>query len=314
LRPIYSDLPHLAIHESELGGSCKLLRLADWFTRREMRLRQFSIVSAIVFVSLFFFSVLVASSQQSRSKRGSSTPSLSGSRGQHIFASNCVGCHGLDGTGSQRAPNIVSNPQVQKLSAEEMFRIVSDGVPGTGMPSFKSLGPPAIRSTVAYVRSLQGKNASARLPGDPKRGEAIFFGAAECGNCHMAGGRGGFIAPDLSTYGQTHSAEAIKTAITTPAARDHVQSLVTAVTAAGERYEGIVRNEDNFSLQLQSADGGFHFLSKAELKSFERSQTLLMPSDYGTKLNAEQLNDVASFLLKLAQSSTPPSIHHPEEE
>jgi len=279
-----------------------------------MRFRNFSIVSAIVFMGVFFVGVLVASSQQSRSKPASSTRSMSSSRGKQIFGSNCVGCHGLDGTGSQRAPNIVSNPQVQKLSAEEMFRIVSDGVPGTGMPSFKSLGPPAIRSTVAYVRSLQGKNSVATLPGNPKQGKTLFFGAAECGNCHMAGGRGGFIGPDLSTYGQTHSAEAIKTAIITPAARDHVQSLVTAITATGERYEGIVRNEDNFSLQLQSADGAFHFLAKVELKSFERSQTLLMPSDYGTKLPTEQLNDVASFLLKLAQSSTPPTVHHPEEE
>src|SRR6266576_2616494 len=98
------------------------------------------------------------------------------SSGKQIFGSNCVGCHGLDGTGSQRAPNIVSNPQVQKLSAEEMFRIVSDGVPGTGMPSFKSLGPPAIRSTVAYVRSLQGKNSVATLPGNPKQGKTLFFG------------------------------------------------------------------------------------------------------------------------------------------
>lgn len=279
-----------------------------------MRLQQFSIVSAIAFVGLFFFGVLLASSQQSHSKPASSISSSSSSRGQQVFASNCVGCHGLDGTGSQRAPNIVSNPQVQKLSADELFRIVSEGVPGTGMPAFKRLGRAAINSTVAYVRSLQGKNASARLPGDPKRGEAIFFGSAECGNCHMAGGRGGFIAPDLSTYGQTHSADAIKTAITTPAAREHVQRMVTAITANGEQYEGIIRNEDNFSLQLQSSDGAFHFLSKAELKSIERGQTSLMPPDYGTKLSTGQLNDLASFLLKLAQSSTPPSVHHPEEE
>jgi len=269
---------------------------------------------AIVFAGVFSLGVLMTYSQQPSSKTRSRTNSRVAQPGQQIFASNCVGCHGLDGTGSQRAPNIVSNPQVQKLSAEEMFRIVSEGVPGTGMPAFKRLGRAAINSTVAYVRSLQGKNAPAALPGDPKRGEALFFGSAECGNCHMASGRGGFIAPDLSTYGQTHSAEAIRTAIVNSAARDHVQSLVTAITANGQHYEGIVRNEDNFSLQLQSADGAFHFLSKMELKTFERSQTPLMPSDYGTRLSKDQLNDVASYLLKIAQSSTPPDIHHPDEE
>src|SRR5438045_3856934 len=162
-----------------------------------MRFRNFSIVSAIVFMGVFFVGVLVASSQQSRSKPASSTPSMSSSRGKQIFASNCVGCHGLDGTGSQRAPNIVTNPQLQKLSATELFRIISAGVPGTGMPAFQHLGKPAITSLVSYLKDLQGKNHSAPLPGDPKRGEALFFTSAQCSTCHMAAGKGGFIAPDL---------------------------------------------------------------------------------------------------------------------
>ena len=66
--------------------------------------------------------------------------------------------------------------------------------------------------------------------------------------------------------------------------------------------------EDGYVTGLEPATNFPNF------KSFERSQTLLMPSDYGTKLSTEQLNDVASFLLRLAQSSTPPSVHHPEEE
>ena len=40
------------------------------------------------------------------------------------------------------------------------------------------------------------------------------------------------------------------------------------------RYQGIIRNEDNFSLQLQSEDGAFHFLSKADLKTIERGQDI----------------------------------------
>lgn len=269
---------------------------------------------ALTFAGLFFFHAAVVSVSHPQ-KIGTQERAhiASDPRGQRVFASNCSGCHGLDGTGSQRAPNIVSNPQVVKLSADEIFRIVSEGVPGTGMPAFKHLGKASITATVAYVRDLQGKKGPVRLPGDPKNGEAVFFGAGQCSNCHMIGGRGGFMGPDLSSYGQTHNADAIKDAITNPAARDRQQGIATAITTTGQRYEGIVRNEDNFSLQLQSTDGAFHFISKAEIKTIERSQTPLMPSDYGSRLTTAQLNDVVSYVLKIAQSAAPPDSRHPEE-
>jgi putative heme-binding domain-containing protein len=270
---------------------------------------------AIPFAGLFFFFAAVISVSQPQKTRKQATPApASSASGERGFASNCSGCHGLDGTGSQRAPNIVSNPQVQKLSADEMHRIVSEGVPGTGMPAFKGLGKPTITAIVAYVRNLEGKNRPVALPGNPGNGKVLFFGTGQCSNCHMAGGRGGFIAPDLSTYGQTHDAEAIRAAIINPAARERPVGLVAVITASGERFEGIVRNEDNFSLQLQSTDGSFHFLSKSDVKTIDRRRGSMMPSDYGSKLSDAQLNDLVSYLLKLAQSSTPPDTHHPEED
>jgi cytochrome c oxidase cbb3-type subunit III len=259
---------------------------------------------------LIFFAPLLAHSQQRAPNSGRPAQSARHSRGQQIFATTCAACHGLDGMGSERAPNIVTNPQVQKLSAGEMFRIVSAGVPGTGMPAFQRLGKPAITSLVAYLKDLQGKNQFAPLPGDPKRGEALFFGSAQCSTCHMAAGRGGFIAPDLSSYSQTHTAEKIKSAITNSAERDSTKAMVTAIAANGDHYQGIIRNEDNFSLQLQSTDGAFHFLSKADLKTIDREQHSIMPSDYASRLSAAQLNDVVSYLLNLGQSSAA----HPHRE
>jgi len=233
---------------------------------------------------------------------------------RQIFATTCAACHGLDGMGGERAPNIITNPQVQRLSASEMFSVISGGVPGTGMPAFQRLGKPAITSLVVYVKSLQGKNQTARLPGDPKSGEALFFGNAQCSTCHMASGRGGFIAPELTAYGQTHGAEQIKSAIVNPAARNSVKPIVTAATTNGELYHGIIRNEDNFSLQLQSEDGAFHFLSKADLKSIERGQDSIMPSDYSSRLSAAQLNDIVSYLLSLRSTSAAPVSRHEDEE
>jgi cytochrome c oxidase cbb3-type subunit III len=268
---------------------------------------------------LISFGPLFAHAQQHAQNshaRTSHAHSAQGQNARQIFATTCAACHGLDGMGSERAPNIITNSQVQKLSADELFSVISGGVPGTGMPGFQRLGKPTITSLVAYVKGLQGKNQTAPVTGDPKAGEALFFGSAQCSTCHMASGRGGFIAPDLSTYGQTHSAEQIKSTIVNPNASDTVKPMVTATTSNGENYAGIVRNEDNFSLQLQSEDGAFHFLSKADLKTIERGHESIMPSDYSSRLSAAQLNDIVSYLLSLANASPAqrPTRAHPEDE
>jgi len=259
---------------------------------------------------LILFAPLFSYSQQRAPGSRPTGHSVRHSPAQRLFATTCAACHGLDGMGSERAPNIITNPQVQKFSAGEMFRVISAGMPGTGMPAFQRLGKPAITSLVAYLKYLQGKNQFAPLPGDPQRGEALFFGSAQCSACHMAAGKGGFIAPDLSTYGQTHTAEKIKSAIANSAERDSTETMVTAIAGNGERYQGIIRNEDNFSLQLQSTDGAFHFLSKADLKTIDREQHSIMPSDYASRLSEAQLNDVVSYLLNLGKSS----VAHPHRE
>ena len=224
-------------------------------------------------------------------------------KGQQIFASHCAACHGLDGKGSERGPNLVSRPEVQKLSASELQSIISSGVPGTGMPPFRQLGRPAISTLIVYVKTLQGKGARIELPGDPASGKSVFFGAGGCSTCHMVSGQGGFLGPDLTAYGQTHTADQIEAAITNPAARESQRSRITVTTSAGERYEGVLRNEDNFSLQMQTADGAFHFFSKADLKAMDRSQDSLMPSDYRSRLSPVQFKDLSSFLLSLAENA-----------
>ncbi len=226
-------------------------------------------------------------------------------RGKRTFASTCAGCHGLDGRGGERAPNIVENPNVQRLSDSQIFRIIENGVPGTGMPAFRSLTRPDVQAVATYLRSLQaaektGTKRALNLPGDPDRGGTVFFGKAGCSGCHMAAGKGGFIASDLSRYARSHAVEQIRSAITSPTpSSDRQARLVTAITRDGEKYVGRIRNEDNFSLQLQTLDGTFYFVDKSDLEGLDSSQAL-MPSDYASTLSSGELNDVVSYLMKVA--------------
>jgi cytochrome c oxidase cbb3-type subunit III len=221
-------------------------------------------------------------------------------RGKQTFASTCSGCHGLDGRGGERAPNIAESLKVQRLSDVQIAHIIENGVPGTGMPAFHSLAHPDVQAVVAYLRSLQGTKRTVSLPGDSNRGETVFLGKAGCSGCHMAAGKGGFIASDLSVYARGHAIEQIRSAITSPTPGNNRQTrLVTATTRSGEKYIGRIRNEDNFSLQLEALDGTFFFLDKSDLAALDSSQTL-MPSDYGSTLSSSELNDVISYLLRMA--------------
>jgi cytochrome c oxidase cbb3-type subunit 3 len=236
-------------------------------------------------------------------------------RGKQIFASTCAGCHGLDGRGGERAPNIAENPKVQQLSDAQIFRIIENGIPGTAMPAFHSLEGSAIKELVTYLHTLQEAKRTVKLPGDPEHGETLFFGKAGCSGCHMVSGKGGFIASDLSAYGRTHAVEQTRSAIANPTpGGDRQARMVTVTTRGGEKYVGRVRNEDNFSLQLQALDGTFHFVSKPDLEEVEYGSQMMMPSDYSSTLSAEELNDLVSYLISVASANPAGTPTKTEEE
>ncbi|MGH9403186.1 MAG: c-type cytochrome [Terriglobia bacterium] len=222
--------------------------------------------------------------------------------GRQLFISSCGVCHGIDGRGGEHAPNIATDPGAQALPSESLSEIIENGIPSKGMPSFKILGPASIQAVVAYLRVLQGKGSIASVPGDPDRGKSLFFGRAGCSKCHMIQGQGGFWGPDLSSYGLTHSPNEVSDAILNPNRNlPRTAEVVEAVSRSGQHWIGIARNEDNFSLQLQTPDGRFHLLMKSDLASLRRERQSPMPSGYGAKLTSREVDDIVSFLVKAAE-------------
>src|ERR1700683_3399865 len=258
---------------------------------------------ALVLASLWVANCFTVGAQTSRHDLRSKDYESVSPRGKQIFASTCAGCHGLDGRGGERAPNIAENPRAQRLSDAQISHIVEKGIPCTGMPALQSLGSSDVKAVVSYLRRLQGRNELVKLPGNPERGETILFGKARCAGCHMVEGKGGFIASDLSEFARTHDAQQTRSAITNPVSNSDQQAhTVTATARSGEQFVGRVRNDDNFSLQLQELDGTYRFFLKADLAGLEYSSQSLMPSDYGSSLDASELNDVVSYLMSVANA------------
>lgn len=261
-----------------------------------IRISLFSL-SGLCFL-LWVFNIPFSLAQQGSSPDHSkATPEV----GRTLYNSSCAGCHGLDGSGSDKAVDISGSARARQFSDAQLSGIISNGVPETGMPAFHNLSERQISALVACLRLLQGKVESRNLPGDATRGKAIFFGKGECSGCHTISGDGGFLGPDLSSYGSTASAKGIRDEIVR-LRRTPPQGYRSAVlvTAAGDRIEGLIRNEDNFSVQFQTRDGAFHSFHKSELRKLDRLKSSLMPTNYAERLSSAEIDDLVSYLLAAA--------------
>lgn len=264
---------------------------------------------ATIAALLFLASVARLQSQapsENRSARARKNTSTSSVEGKKAFESICAACHGLDGRGGERGPDIARRQEVLRRTDSLLLEILEKGRPAAGMPAFAALGTEKLQGILTYLRTLQGIGPASALPGDAKRGKSLFFGKAGCSQCHMMNGAGGFLGADLSNYGATQSPAEIRNKILNINRDPDPRSKTVAVTLRnGIVLTGLARNEDNFSLQLQSLDGSFHLLSKSDIVHQEAQPTTPMPSGYDSLLSPAELDDLVKYLVHEAERIEP---------
>jgi cytochrome c oxidase cbb3-type subunit 3 len=274
----------------------------------------FSCVRCFLLFALLLLSTFASGIQNSRAQQPVSpkrrVSADATEAGKKLFDSNCAGCHGLDARGGEHAPNIATNPELERMSDEQLFRTIHDGAASGSMPAFGAiLSDDKIKAVGVYLRSLQGHSGGEHtpLPGDPAAGKLLFFGKAACSQCHSivdsgaGSGAGGFLASDLTDYARSREPAEILRAITNP--NDNLNPRARTaiiVTQDGQKLTGFIRNQDNFSIQFQSLDGAFHLLERSGLASVTYDPLSSMPADYGERLTSAELNNLVSFLMRTA--------------
>jgi cytochrome c oxidase cbb3-type subunit III len=221
--------------------------------------------------------------------------------GRKLFESVCAGCHGLDGRGGEKGPSIATRPEISRRSDDEILAILQRGVPGAGMPAFSWLGNVKLQAVMRHLRSLQGLTAKTPVAGNAEEGRKLFFKGGGCATCHMINGAGGFLGSDLSSYGAVTSVAEMSEQIVNHDQSPRARTIVVSLRD-GLRLSGFARNEDNFSLQLQTLDGAFHFLNKSTLISVDYSPAATVV-DAEKKLSKSDLDALISYLVRVAQSS-----------
>ena len=237
--------------------------------------------------------------------------------GESQFRANCAFCHGLGARGGGRGPDLTRARKRHGSKDADLFRTISDGVPGTAMPANGTTGQGVgmtaeeIWEVVTYIRSVEKKVAPS-LVGDRARGDKLFHGSGGCFTCHMVNGEGGRLGPELTNIATSRSTEALIESVRNPSrhlaiglienTKEFPQEYetVSVVTADGKQFTGVALNEDNFSLQMMDTQQQIHLFEKDTLKSFQKTRESLMPAYDEKTLPDRDLQDLLAYLFQVS--------------
>jgi len=232
--------------------------------------------------------------------------------GEYEFRINCALCHGLGAHGGGRGPDLTRAQKKHVHSDEEMFQVISNGIPGTVMPANGTNGQGVgmtdeeIWQIITYIRSVEVKAANST--GNAAHGMELFYGDANCSLCHMIAGKGGRVGPELTGVGGSRTRAAIIDSVRNPSRRlawglteptkefPQEYETITVVTRDGKEIKGVALNEDNFTVQMIDMSEQIHLLEKDKLRSFTKTRKSIMPAYDESILSDKDLADIVAYL------------------
>jgi putative heme-binding domain-containing protein len=225
---------------------------------------------------------------------------LSPAEGKRLFDGQCAVCHGIGGGGST-GPNLHRAVLPRAASNADLVRVITEGIPNTQMPGAWQMTEHEARLVAAYVRSI-GKVDEAPIPGDAKRGEALYAKSG-CSGCHIVSGIGRGFGPELSGIGLRRGPAHLKQSIVEPAAEIATEFMTVRLTTPDGRQMKVLRvNEDSFTIQIKDSSGQFRSFEKQHLKAVEGlPHESLMPAY--NRLKPADVDDLVAYLASLKETA-----------
>jgi cytochrome c oxidase cbb3-type subunit 3 len=193
------------------------------------------------------------------------------SSGRALFSVNCSFCHGANAKGGETGPNLVRSAIVlDDKDGEKIARIVTNGIPGKGMPNF-SLSSSEIGAIAAFIHSIPvGEHALDTpatvnsLVGDPKAGAMYFAGSVgKCTSCHSVTG-------DLQHVGSKFGPRDLQSALVAGGLRDNglasffasplyipPGTTASVTLGSGVTHSGLLQHIDEFIVSIVDSKTGY---------------------------------------------------------
>ncbi len=222
--------------------------------------------------------------------------------GAKVFRAHCATCHGRNAEGF-RGPNLTTGRFRHGSSDSRIFRNVLEGIPSTSMGGVY-LPDTQIWQVITYIRSLSGTEDDIVVPGNPKRGREVFESKGECITCHTIDGKGGRRGTNLSSIGYQRSIAHLREAVLEPGKSISTKyRFVQIDLKKGDDIEGILLNEDTYSIQLMDEQENLMSIAKQDITEIIRPEMSLMP-EYLDSFTNNELTDLIAYLHSLGEMDT----------
>jgi putative heme-binding domain-containing protein len=217
--------------------------------------------------------------------------------GARLYDAQCVTCHGANGDGVGGV-DLRSGRFRNATSDQDLMRIVTTGIPGTGMLGF-TFDPAELTGIVAFLRNMNTFDRGSVTGGDAARGRRIVESKGDCFRCHRVGAQGSRTAPDLTDVGSVRGPGSLQRSLVEPTSQMMpINRPVRAVTQDGKVVNGRRLNEDTYTVQILDDQERLVSLAKADLRELTVQTVSPMPS-YKGRLSDDEIADVVAYLLTL---------------
>jgi putative membrane-bound dehydrogenase-like protein len=170
----------------------------------------------------------------------------------------------------------------QRAAATELVALVA-----------KARGAAADPDRAAVVERYRG---TLTMPSDLVRGHELY--TQHCAKCHVLGGEGVRIGPELDGIGARAPEELLIAILDPNRSVEGTYQLWTARTKDGVLVAGRLVSETRTAIELVDANGESHLLARDELDLIAPSALSLMPAGLEAELGEQGLADLLAFLAR----------------
>lgn len=172
---------------------------------------------------------------------------------------------------------------------------------------------PQRRFLLPWARRSEDSSSPAAAPraelagGDWHRGRELFYSEqAQCGKCHTAGGRGGWIGPDLSNLVHRDYASVLRDIAQPSFAINPDQQAYNLLLDDGRVLTGMVKPSGEV-LKVGDSKGVEVEVPRASVEQMTPATLSIMPEGLPKAIGAEGMRDLLTFLLTAEPSDLQPA-------
>jgi mono/diheme cytochrome c family protein len=240
----------------------------------------------------------------------------SADRGRHVWASECITCHGTQARGTANGPNLVRSELVlHDRFGRELRPFLMKGHPTqSGKPS-SSLTDAQIVDLANFLRQQVNEtlrasptfHAQDTLTGDPKAGGEYFNGAGGCTGCHSVMEDLAGIASRVSNRVDLQQRMLFPTvrrgsggrvgAVGGAAGAPNRNAVtVTLTPVSGPQTSGVLVQMDDFYVTLRDASGTVHVVRRTSDLKVTKTDPLQAHHELLDRITDKNIHDLVAYL------------------